>query len=167
MVSVTSPVAPLPLPAAFHATLLIAVATESAVTGLDASVAAGAVTVPLVSSTLNAVVVTFTLNVFLPVAAFVVLLTTVLSPFSISTKSVMTFLPLGVMLLKLLSAALSILALVSASISTVTSAPDAFVVKPLAPFTLNCKPSCLFNVCALVVPVLPPNFMVLLPRAFN
>ena len=100
MVSATSFVTPLPLPAAFQAALLIAVATESAVTGLDASVAAGAVTVPLVSSTLNAVVVTFTLNVFLPVAAFVVLLTTVLSPFSISTKSVMTFLPLGVMLLK-------------------------------------------------------------------
>ena len=133
MVSATSFVTPLPLPAAFQAALLIAVATESAVTGLDASVAAGAVTVPLVSSTLNAVVVTFTLNVFLPVAAFVVLLTTVLSPFSISTKSVMTFLPLGVMLLKLLSAALSILALVSASNPTLIPLLAAVVVMPFSP----------------------------------
>ena len=133
MVSATSFVTPLPLPAAFQAALLIAVATESAVTGLDASVATGAVTVPLVSSTLNAVVVTFTLNVFLPVAAFVVLLTTVLSPFSISTKSVMTFLPLGVMLLKLLSAALSILALVSASNPTLIPLLAAVVVMPFSP----------------------------------
>ena len=133
MVSATSFVTPLPLPAAFQAALLIAVATESAVTGLDASVAAGAVTVPLVSSTLNAVVVTFTLNVFLPVAAFVVLLTTVLSPFSISTKSVMTFLPLGVMLLKLLSAALSILALVSASNPTLIPLLAAVVAMPFSP----------------------------------
>ena len=133
MVSATSFVTPLPLPAAFQAALLIAVATESAVTGLDASVATGAVTVPLVSSTLNAVVVTFTLNVFLPVAAFVVLLTTVLSPFSISTKSVMTFLPLGVMLLKLLSAALSILALVSASNPTLIPLLAAVVAMPFSP----------------------------------
>ena len=133
MVSATSFVTPLPLPAAFQAALLIAVATESAVTGLDASVAAGAVTVPLVSSTLNAVVVTFTLNVFLPVVASVVLLTTVLSPFSISTKSVMTFLPLGVMLLKLLSAALSILALVSASNPTLIPLLAAVVVMPFSP----------------------------------
>ena len=133
MVSATSFVTPLPLPAAFQAALLIAVATESAVTGLDASVAAGAVTVPLVSSTLNAVVVTFTLNVFLPVVASVVLLTTVLSPFSISTKSVMTFLPLGVMLLKLLSAALSIWALVSASNPTLIPLLAAVVVMPFSP----------------------------------
>ena len=133
MVSATSFVTPLPLPAAFQAALLIAVATESAVTGLDASVATGAVTVPLVSSTLNAVVVTFTLNVFLPVAAFVVLLTTVLSPFSISTKSVLTFLPLGVMLLKLLSAALSILALVSASNPTLIPLLAAVVAMPFSP----------------------------------
>ena len=145
----------------FQNALLIAFATDCAVAGA----AEGAAAWPLESTVISAVV-TSTFRIFLPLASLR-LLATVLLPFSISTKPVITSLPLGVMLLKFLSAALSILALVSASISTVTSAPEAFVVKPLAPFTLNCKPSCLFNVCASVVPVLPPNLMVLLPRAFN
>ena len=54
-----------------------------------------------------------------------------------AAKSLTCCLPAGVKLLKSLSAALSILALVASSILTVTSSPEATVVRPFSPFTLN------------------------------
>ena len=64
--------------------------------------------------------------------------------------------PAGFKLLKFLSAALSIVSLVVSSSLTVTSSPEATVVKPLAPFTLNFTSPVLKDFSA-VEPVLPPK----------
>ena len=64
--------------------------------------------------------------------------------------------PAGFKLLKSLSAALSILFLVSVSSLTVTSSPEATVVKPSAPLTLNFTSPVLKDFSA-VEPLLPPK----------
>ena len=73
-----------------------------------------------------------------------------------AAKSLTCFLPSGVKLLKSWSAALSIFALVVSSSLTVTSSPEATVVRPLSPFTLNFT-SAVLKDFSLVVPVLPPK----------
>ena len=77
--------------------------------------------------------------------------------------SFITVVPAAVKLDKLLSAALSILVFVAVSNLTVTSDPVADVSIPFAPFILNWSPPLFDRFCATVVPVFPPNFIVLFP----
>ena len=100
--------------------------------------------------------------------------TTSSPPFTVSAALLFAFtfqaavsfilsIPAGVKLDKFLSAALSIFPLVAASNLTVTSVPAADVSIPLAPFTLNWRPPAWDKSCVAVVPVSPPNFILLSP----
>ena len=71
-----------------------------------------------------------------------------------AANSLTCFLPSGVKLLKSLSAALSILSLVTASSLTVTSLPEAVVVIPSSPLIVK-STSSLLKDFLVVVPVLP------------
>ena len=75
--------------------------------------------------------------------------------------------PVGVILLKSLPAALSILPLVVSSNLTVTSLPLAVVVKPFSPLILNCKPPSLSNCCSAVSPEFPANLILLVATLSN
>ena len=77
--------------------------------------------------------------------------------------SFITSFPAVVIFDKSLSAALSIFPLVAASNLTVTSVPAADVSIPFAPFTLNWSPPVFDKSCVAVVPLSPPNFIVLSP----
>ena len=73
-----------------------------------------------------------------------------------AAKSLTFCSPAGLKLLKFLSAALSILSLVSVSSLTVTSSPLATVVRPFSPLILNFTSPVLKDF-SVVEPVLPPK----------